>query len=435
MTNLSSLSKAGYAIAVAIVAILATGAAHLVLDPALVLQIVIAEVALALVLLGLALRWLKRAETDISAAAAVCEHAMRGNLEPRTALDRDGGRLGALQGAINTMLDIVDAFVRESTASMEYASRGKTFRKIVVRGLPGSFKHAAGEINSGIGSMDQRVRKLSTVSHNFGIKMDEVVHALSAAANDLEGDALSVKSAAEDSTHRATTVAAASEEASVNVQTVASAAEELSASIAEISRQVVQSSVITQKGVAEAERTDRQIQSLELAAGRIGDVVKLISEIASQTNLLALNATIEAARAGELGKGFAVVASEVKSLANQTAKATDEIGASIAEMQNATGESVEAVRGIGGIISNISEISAGIASAMAQQNAATQEIARNVQQASAGTAEVSTSVVSIAEAAESTGAAANRVKGASGRIVGEVGTLRREVSAFLTAIK
>ena len=435
MTNLSSLSKAGTAIAAAIVAILATSAAHLVLDPTLAMPIVAVECVVALAILGFALHWLRQANANIAAAAAVCENAMRGNLESRTTLDRDGGHIGTLQAAVNDMLDIVDAFVRESAASMEYASRGKTFRKIVIRGLPGSFKHAAEIINGGTGSMDQRVQELSAISQGFGVKMDAVVQALSAAADELENDALSVKSAAEDSTHRSTTVAAASEEASVNVQTVASAAEELSASIAEISRQVAQSSTITQKGVAEAERTDKQIQSLELAAGRIGEVVKLISDIASQTNLLALNATIEAARAGELGKGFAVVASEVKNLANQTAKATDENGASITEMQNATSESVGAVRSIGGIIANMSEISAGIASAMEQQNAATQEIARNVQQASAGTAEVSTSVVTIAEAAESTGAAATRVKGASGRIAGEVDTLRREVSAFLTAIK
>jgi methyl-accepting chemotaxis protein len=252
--------------------------------------------------------------------------------------------------------------------------------------------------------------------------------------SELSTDAGTLAGAAQETTEQSTAVSAASEQAAVNVQTVASAADELSSSIAEINRQVSQSLTITTQGVEEAQRTNAKIQLLADAAQRIGDVVKLINDIANQTNLLALNATIEAARAGEAGKGFAVVASEVKNLANQTAKATDEIGSNITEMQHATSESVQAVQHIGETIGQMSDISTGIASAMEEQGAATQEIARNVQQASAGTAEVSSNTIGILEAARNAGRAASRVNDVSRQIGAQVDILRHEVSTFLKSI-
>jgi methyl-accepting chemotaxis protein len=434
MTNLSSLSKATIAVIGLVVAVVLAAVLHLFLEAQLGSWITLAEIPVVIALAALSIWYLRRGQAGVRDAARVCQSAFHGNLEARILASRDGGEIGLLQANTDNMLDIVDAFVRESAASMEYASQGKTFRKVLTRGMPGAFKNGAETINAGTASMDQRVRELAHFAQNFGAKMDEVVRSLGTAANELGADAQTLSSAAEETSQQSTAVAAASEEASVNVQTVASAAEELSSSISEISRQVTQSMAITNQGVTEAQKTNKQIQMLSVAAQRIGDVVKLINDIANQTNLLALNATIEAARAGEMGKGFAVVASEVKNLATQTAKATEEIGSNITEMQRATNESVEAVQHIGETISQMSEISTGIASAMEEQGAATQEIARNVQQASAGTAEVSSNIVGITAAALDTGKSAARVKDVSGQINVQIGVLQSEVNSFLKSI-
>ena len=384
--------------------------------------------------LGFGVWSLRQLARSLNGAAAVCAQAALGDLEARMPGARDGGALGELQKSANDMLDIVDAFVRESAASMEYVSRGKFFRKVVVRGLPGTFRNGATVINAGTDAMDRKVRNLASVAQGFGSSMDSVAMTLAAAASELESDAGSM-AAAEETSRQSTAVATASEQASVNVQTVASAAEELSASIAEISRQIVHSTTSTTRAVSDAEQANTQIRNLAEAAQRIGDVVNLINEIAAQTDLLALNATIEAARAGEAGKGFAVVASEVKSLSNQTSKATDEIRAKIGEMQAATTQSVLAMQTVGRTIGDISEVSTAIASAVEQQGAVTREIARNVQHASAGTEEVSSNVSGISQAAADTGLIATRVSGASQRISGEVNTLRAEVEKFLSGMK
>jgi methyl-accepting chemotaxis protein len=351
MTNLSSLSKAICCVVAAAMTVILATLMHFVLDASLGNWITIAELFLVMGLTALSIWWLRRAQISVRDVARVSEQAFKGNLEARIQASRDGGELGLLQASTDNMLDIVDAFVREAAASMEYASQGKTFRKVLTRGLPGAFKNGAEIINTGTAAMDRRVQELARFAQEFGGKMDEVVSTLTTAASELGADAQSMANAAEETSQQSTAVSAASEQASVNVQTVSSAAEQLSASISEITRQVTQSMSITTQGVDEAEKTNTQIQMLANAAQRIGDVVKLINDIASQTNLLALNATIEAARAGEAGKGFAVVASEVKNLATQTAKATEEISANIADMQQATNQSVQAVRHIGETIS------------------------------------------------------------------------------------
>ena len=435
MTNSSSLSNAILSVAIAFGIVVVTGGIRLFVGPAFQPWDTIAELVAAGMALGFAVWSLRRAAQHIRAASAVCVQASRGDLESRILGVRDGGDLGQLQKAVNDMLDIVDAFVRESSASMEYVSRGKCFRKVLTRGLPGSFRNGAVVINAGTDAMDRRVRDLARIAQGFGASMDTVAKTLASSAGELQSDAGSMAAAAEETSRQSTAVAAASEQASTNVQTVASAAEELSASIAEISRQVARSTSSTAQAVSDAERTNVQINSLAEAAQRIGDVVKLINDIAGQTNLLALNATIEAARAGEAGKGFAVVASEVKSLASQTAKATEEISTKIAQIQTATAESVKAVQVIGQTISEINAVSTTIAAAVEEQGAATQEIARNVQQASAGTTEVSSNVAGISQAAADTGQIATRVSGASRRISGKVDTLRGEVEKFLSGMK
>jgi methyl-accepting chemotaxis protein len=230
-------------------------------------------------------------------------------------------------------------------------------------------------------------------------------------------------------------VAAASEEASTNVQSVASATEELTSSVNEISRQVQESARMANEAVGQARKTNGRIDELSKAAARIGDVVELINTIAGQTNLLALNATIEAARAGEAGRGFAVVASEVKALAEQTAKATGEIGQQITGIQAATQESVSDIREISGTIEKLSEISSTIAAAVEEQGAATQEISRNVQQAAEGTMQVSSNITDVQRGASETGSASSQVLSAAQSLSGDSNRLKREVGKFLDSVR
>jgi len=281
----------------------------------------------------------------------------------------------------------------------------------------------------------ERAQRMDALTASFETKVGGLVQALSSAATEMEATAQSMSATAEETDQQAVAVAAASEQAATNVQTVAGASEELSASIREIAGQVEQSSRIAGRAVEEANRTDATVSQLAEAAQRIGDVLNLISSIASQTNLLALNATIEAARAGDAGKGFAVVASEVKNLANQTAKATEEIAGQIAAIQETTQGVVGAIRGIGGTIGEISEISATIASAVEEQRAATQEIARNVQEAARGTQEVTANIEGVKQASADTGAAATQVLGTAASLSQQSEALSAEVRSFLSGVK
>jgi methyl-accepting chemotaxis protein len=262
-----------------------------------------------------------------------------------------------------------------------------------------------------------------------------VVDSVASQATEMQSSAQAMTNTAEQATNRATAVAASVEEASANVQTVASAAEELSASVLEIGRQVEQSSKVAGQAVIEADKTNATVEGLAKTAQRIGEVVQLIETIAGQTNLLALNATIEAARAGDAGKGFAVVASEVKSLASQTAKATEDIRAQIGDIQGATGQTVEAIRSIGATIRQMSEIATSIASAVEEQGAATREIAANVHQAAQGTSDIATNIEGVSHAASETGAAAAEVLSAAGELSKQSETLRRDVNEFLASVR
>lgn len=273
------------------------------------------------------------------------------------------------------------------------------------------------------------------LADTFEAGIKGVVQSVSSQATEMQASAATLASTAQQATHQATAVAAAVEEASASVQTVASSAEELSSSVLEIGRQMEQSSKIAQQAVGEAERTNTVVEGLSKTAQRIGEVVQLIQTIANQTNLLALNATIEAARAGDAGKGFAVVASEVKSLANQTAKATSDIKTQIDDIQSATGHTVDAIRTIGGIIREMNEIATTIASAVEQQGAATREIASNVHQAAQGTGEIATNIEGVSRAAGDTGAAATQLLGAAGELSKQAETLRNDVDGFLATVR
>jgi methyl-accepting chemotaxis protein len=282
---------------------------------------------------------------------------------------------------------------------------------------------------------EDKARMLADVAGQIENSIGAIAQRMSAAADQVKTSARSLSASADQASSQSNAVAGASEQASANVQTVASATEELASSVSEIGRQVVTSTEIAGRAVAEVEATNTKVQGLAEAAGQIGDVVAIISDIAEQTNLLALNATIEAARAGEAGKGFAVVASEVKNLASQTAKATDEISAQVAEIQSATDEAVAAILAIGKVIEEISNVAHGIAAAVEEQGAATQEIARNVEQAAIGTQEVSSNIAGVAQAAESTGGSARDLLQASETMDRDSGDLKQQVVELANRIR
>ena len=281
----------------------------------------------------------------------------------------------------------------------------------------------------------QRKADMIKLADDFEGAVGEIIETVSSASTELEASANTLTSTAVRSQELTTMVAAASEEASTNVQSVASATEELTSSVNEISRQVQESARMAGEAVDQARKTNDRVGELSKAAARIGDVVELINTIAGQTNLLALNATIEAARAGEAGRGFAVVASEVKALAEQTAKATGEIGQQINGIQAATQESVTAIREISGTIEKLSEISSTIAAAVEEQGAATQEISRNVQQAAQGTQQVSVNITDVQRGASETGSASSQVLSAAQSLSGDSNRLKLEVGKFLNTVR
>jgi methyl-accepting chemotaxis protein len=281
----------------------------------------------------------------------------------------------------------------------------------------------------------QRKADMMKLADNFESAVGEIIETVSSASTELEASATTLTSTAGRSQELTTVVAAASEEASTNVQSVASATEELTSSVNEIGRQVQESARMANEAVDQARKTNDRVGELSKAAARIGDVVELINTIAGQTNLLALNATIEAARAGEAGRGFAVVASEVKALADQTAKATGEIGQQITGIQAATQESVSAIKEISGTIERLSEISSAIAAAVEEQGAATHEISRNVQQAAQGTQQVSSNIVNVQHGATETGSASSQVLSAAQSLSSESSRLKIEVGKFLNTVR
>lgn len=282
---------------------------------------------------------------------------------------------------------------------------------------------------------EERAAVLANLTDNFDKTVKQVLSGFATAAEELQSSAQTMSDAADETSQQSSAVASATEQATMNVQTVASAAEELSSSVNEISRQISDSAEIARGAVDEAENTNAKVQNLSVAAQKIGEVVELINDIASQTNLLALNATIEAARAGEAGKGFAVVATEVKSLADQTAKATDDIGTQIAEIQGATADAVEAIGQISGTISKIDEITTSVSAAVEEQGAATQEISQSAQNASTGTSEVSSNIASVSAVAAKSGSAAGSVLNAAGEVSSQADVLRTAVNDFLEQVR
>ena len=313
----------------------------------------------------------------------------------------------------------------------EIAGTAQVFRDKLVRTR--DLEEAARQAE--LRAAEDRRTAMRSLADQFEASVQGVVQSVSAAAQQLQQSARSMSAVADQTNRQAAVVAAATEETSASVQTAAAASEELGSSIQEISRQIVESSRIAEAAVAEAARGNASVSGLSESAERIGAVVQLIQNIASQTNLLALNATIEAARAGESGKGFAVVASEVKALANQTAKATEEIAQQISEIQSRTTSAVGAMQAVGGTIGRVNEISASIAAAMEEQTAATQEIGRNVAHAAQGAQEVTSNIAGVSQVASEAGGAAGQVLSAAGTLSDEADRLRREVDAFIARVR
>jgi methyl-accepting chemotaxis protein len=387
------------------------GAAHLSASHSAALRAVTVNCALVLIALGLTLTVYvisrSRVTAPLGQIAAALQQLNAGKLDVTFAATRRNDEIGAINDALTQFRDQGLRMREIERERAELERKATDERKAAMHQLADAFQGAVGGI----------------------------VNTVSSAAGQLANAAGTLTKTAETTQQLSGKVTAASDEASVNVQSVASATEELTSSVHEIARQVHESSRIAGDAVKQAEKADARIAQLSQAAGRIGDVVKLITAVAEQTNLLALNATIEAARAGEAGRGFAVVAQEVKALAAQTAKATDEIGSQITGMQAATTESVAAIKEISGTIGRVSDIAATIAAAVEEQGAATQEIARNVHQAATGTSQVASNITDVNRGAAETGSASAQVLASAQSLSRESNSLKAEVEKFLATVR
>ena len=340
---------------------------------------------LALSATGLSLFFSLKVRKDILRATQACKSLAHGDYSCRLTHITEKGDIGELLGSINEMADYNDAFIRESTAAMEYVSRNQYFRRILEDGMHGALLGGARTINQATASVAKKMNGFINVANDVDATLKDVAMGINSTVNSLESTAKSMGETVEKARQGADAAVSKSDVTSQNVQTISAAAEEMSSAVAEISQQVSRTSKIADQAVVSVNNAKEIMHRLVGNSNKIGDVVRLIEDIAAQTNLLALNATIEAARAGDAGKGFAVVASEVKQLAGQTAKATEEVKGQIKSIQDATGNAMSSFTDIGDIINQINQSTTIVAAAIEEQSAASREIASSAEKASTGT--------------------------------------------------
>jgi len=368
---------------------------------------------------------------SVDKAISVCEAVADGDFEARiTHLDEDGD-LVPLFNAINRLVDRADAYIRESSAAMDYVAHKKYYRKILPQGLPGSFGYGAGVINQAI----EKMGEVNAKSVELADTVNALVKVVDEKAGEITDAAQETVKKTDTTTSKSLDVSEASARFAENVNTVAAATEQLTASSQEIARQIAGTAEAANEALRQSEAASQKMVSLMEAAKDISSVVELITDIAKQTNLLALNATIEAARAGEAGKGFAVVASEVKNLANQTSKATETIIAQVSEIQNTTDEAVAEIEGVQAVSKKLDEASSSIAAAVEEQNAAQAEISSQVRNLSGEIETVSNNVVHVVQAGATSYSSSIQVIWSAGDLEGPVRELSGEMDEFMEIIR
>ncbi len=375
---------------------------------------------------------------------SVCERAAKGELEARLiGIEQSGDEaLAAMLASVNDSLDIIDAYVRESRVALECASQGQFHRRFMLRGMSGSYRHAAEAINAASDAMRKQAEELEEskqrrtgLASEFDTFLQDVVGAVSSAAQRCTGSAKRIEGANSDALTQVTSVADSTKQLAAEIESVAAASEELTATASEIGRRSRDASTVAATAAKEAQRTTQVIGGLAELSRTIGGVLRLIHQVAEQTNLLALNATIEAARAGEAGRGFAVVADEVKNLAKQTSRSTEEIGGHIQAIQSATTEAVQAIARISQTIETINTSASEISSSVEQQAIATREISASMQRASQRTDAVAKNVDNVSQAAVQTSTAIEDLTHASGSLEQHSTQLRTAAETFLERIR
>lgn len=427
MTNSSSLSQVKW-LARLIAAVTAAGTLFAGVSEQWVCAALFAGASLCAVL---ALVSLGRCRATLGSIRSVLTAAARGDLEPRLVLTRDGGEMLALTDDVNRALDLVDAFVREATATLACVRDGEFHRKIVERGMAGTFARGAHTMNEAVATMDGRLTGFATMIGEFESTVGAVSSSLSNEVGVLDGAAKVMNAAVSDTRQRSGAITQQAAETSASVSTVSSASEQLTASASEIAAQTHRALDVSRSAQQQSTVASLAMTALAASIGEIVAMVDLIASISSQTRTLALNANIEAVRAGEYGRGFGVVATEVKDLAAQTADAAEKIRAQIADIKEKSDRSLISIGEMGRTTSEVVDIASAISEATEQQTLATQEIARTMQSVTAATASVTSNATAVTSVANDSGRTADDVAKMSGVLAGEVGRLNRSVSDFL----